>query len=74
MRAAGVKRKGLKMDYYDTIMTQRGCAEALSLLADSCRGKDKAIEILQKEITRLQRKGLRLKIRRVKGKPNPILY
>jgi len=37
------------MDYYDTVIQQRGAGMAARLLADDCRKKDKAIEILEAE-------------------------
>lgn len=41
-------------DYYATIIRERNAAEAASILADSCRKKDKAIAILEARVAELE--------------------
>lgn len=42
------------MDYYNAIICQRTTAEAVALLADECRKKDAAIDMLKKRVTTLE--------------------
>lgn len=46
--------RNMPNDTYTHLIVQRGDAEAAAILADSCRAKDRAIDILRKQLRRFE--------------------